>query len=189
MLIFFQDTTLYLCPSPEKLKPFETGNEKSPLLSVQELGGGDLVISSSCSYSERSQCKYVKECTCGYSRGREGGMNWGNSIYIYALPCVKWAFQVTRVVKNSPAKAGRFKRCVSLTPGLGRSLEEVMATNSSILAWRIPLSRGAWRATVLLGLQSQTPLKWLSVHACMCKLASENLLHSTGSSARCSVMT
>ena len=28
-------------------------------------------------------------------------------------------------------------------PGLGRSLEEGMATHSSILAWRIPLDRGA----------------------------------------------
>ena len=27
-------------------------------------------------------------------------------------------------------------------------LEEVMATNSSILAWRIPIDRGAWQATV-----------------------------------------
>ena len=27
-------------------------------------------------------------------------------------------------------------------------LEEVMATHSSILAWRIPMDRGAWWATV-----------------------------------------
>ena len=27
-------------------------------------------------------------------------------------------------------------------------LEEGMATHSSILAWRIPMDRGAWRATV-----------------------------------------
>ena len=27
-------------------------------------------------------------------------------------------------------------------------LEEVMATHSSILAWRIPMDRGAWQATV-----------------------------------------
>ena len=33
-------------------------------------------------------------------------------------------------------------------PGLGRSLEEGMATHSSILAWRIPTDRGAWWATV-----------------------------------------
>jgi len=28
-------------------------------------------------------------------------------------------------------------------PGLGRSLEEGMATHSSILSWRIPMDRGA----------------------------------------------
>ena len=33
-------------------------------------------------------------------------------------------------------------------PGLRRSLEEVMATHSSILAWRIPMGRGAWQATI-----------------------------------------
>ena len=33
-------------------------------------------------------------------------------------------------------------------PGLGRSLEEGMATHSSILAWRIPMDRRAWRATL-----------------------------------------
>ena len=27
-------------------------------------------------------------------------------------------------------------------------LEECMATHSSILAWRIPMDRGAWQATV-----------------------------------------
>ena len=27
-------------------------------------------------------------------------------------------------------------------------LEEGMATHSSILAWRIPMDRGAWRATI-----------------------------------------
>ena len=27
-------------------------------------------------------------------------------------------------------------------------LEEVMAAHSSILAWRIPMDRGAWQATV-----------------------------------------
>ena len=31
----------------------------------------------------------------------------------------------------------------------GRSLEEGMATHSSILAWRIPLDRGAWWAKEL----------------------------------------
>ena len=42
--------------------------------------------------------------------------------------------QVALVVKNLPANAGD----VSSIPGLGRSLEEEMATHSNILAWRIP---------------------------------------------------
>ena len=37
---------------------------------------------------------------------------------------------------------------LSSIPGLGRSLGEGMATHSSILAWRIPMDRGAWGATV-----------------------------------------
>jgi len=42
------------------------------------------------------------------------------------------------VVKNPPANAGDTQDA-SLNPGLGRdSLEEEMATHSSILAWEIP---------------------------------------------------
>ena len=41
------------------------------------------------------------------------------------------------MVKNPPTNAGNV-RDVSSTPGSGRSLEKVMATHSSILAWRIP---------------------------------------------------
>ena len=33
-------------------------------------------------------------------------------------------------------------------PGLGRTLKKGMETHSSILAWRIPMDGGAWRATV-----------------------------------------
>ena len=32
-------------------------------------------------------------------------------------------------------------------------LEEGMAAHSSILAWRIPMDRGAWQATQSMGLQ------------------------------------
>ena len=46
--------------------------------------------------------------------------------------------------KESACNAGD----LGLIPGLGRSREEGMATHSSILAWRIPLGRGAWRAAV-----------------------------------------
>ena len=38
-------------------------------------------------------------------------------------------------------------------------LEEGMATHSSILAWGIPMDRGAWWATVQRVAKSQTQLK------------------------------
>ena len=41
-------------------------------------------------------------------------------------------------------------------------LEEGMATDSSILAWRIPMDRGAWRATARGFTWSRTRLKRLS---------------------------
>ena len=48
---------------------------------------------------------------------------------------------------------------LGLIPGLGKSLEEGMATHSIILAWRIPMDRHAWQATVHGVKNSQT---WLS---------------------------
>ena len=45
------------------------------------------------------------------------------------------------------------------------TLEEGMATHSSILAWRIPLDRGVWQATVHGVTKSWTRLKRLTTHA------------------------
>ena len=47
---------------------------------------------------------------------------------------------------------------------LGREdpLEKGMATHSSVLAWRIPMERGAWQATVHGVAKSRTQLKYLS---------------------------
>ena len=59
------------------------------------------------------------------------------------------------VVKNPPANAGDATERGSV-PGLERSPEEGMVTHSSILAWWIPLDRGAWRATVHRVAKSQT---------------------------------
>jgi len=51
---------------------------------------------------------------------------------------------VAQTVKNSSAMWETWVRSL----GWEDPLEEVMATHSSILAWRIPMDRGAWRATV-----------------------------------------
>ena len=42
--------------------------------------------------------------------------------------------------------------------GLGTSLEEGMATHSSILAWRIPMDKGTWQAMVHGVAKSRTQL-------------------------------
>ena len=42
--------------------------------------------------------------------------------------------------------------------GQEKLLEEGMATHSSVLAWRIPMDRGAWWATVHGVAKSQTRL-------------------------------
>ena len=51
---------------------------------------------------------------------------------------------VAQLAKNLPAMQETLVRSL----GWEDSLEEGMATHSSILAWRIPMDRGAWRATV-----------------------------------------
>ena len=58
----------------------------------------------------------------------------------------KKAFQVALVVKLQPAKVRRERSRLIL--GWEDPLEEEMATHSSVLAWRVPMDRGAWWATV-----------------------------------------
>ena len=55
-----------------------------------------------------------------------------------------WASMVAQTVKNLPVVWKT--RVQSL--GWENPLEEGMATHSSILAWRIPMDRGAWWATL-----------------------------------------
>ena len=52
---------------------------------------------------------------------------------------------VAKMVKNPPGMWETWVRSL----GWDDPLEEGMATHSSILAWRIPVNRGAWRATVI----------------------------------------
>ena len=55
-----------------------------------------------------------------------------------------WAFLVAQTVKNPPAIS---ETCVQ-SQDWEDPLEEGLATHSSIVAWRIHMDRGAWRATV-----------------------------------------
>ena len=61
------------------------------------------------------------------------------------------------MVKNPAANEGNVRDVGSIS-GLGRS-PGGMATHSIVLAWRIPMDRGAWQATVPRGSKGQTKLK------------------------------
>ena len=61
---------------------------------------------------------------------------------------------VTQIVKNPPA----MQQTQFQSLGWEDPLEEGMATHSSFLGWRIPMDRGAWRATVHGVSRSQTRL-------------------------------
>ena len=100
------------------------------------------------------------------------GLNWTDSqrliihsfffqnylIYNFYVIYINGASQMTPLVKNIPASAGDVGDASSF-PDSGRSLgggngypfqywiEEVVGTYSSILAWRIPMDRGAWWST------------------------------------------
>ena len=67
---------------------------------------------------------------------------------------VKRASLVAYMVKIPPAMQETWARSL----GWEDPLEEGMAIHSSILAWRIPMDRGAWRATVLGVAKSRTQL-------------------------------
>ena len=55
-----------------------------------------------------------------------------------------WASLMAQTVKNLPAMQETWVQSL----GWEDPLEEGMKTDSNILAWRIPMERGAWQATV-----------------------------------------
>ena len=67
---------------------------------------------------------------------------------------IKGASLVAQTIQNLPTI--QESRIQSL--GWEDPLEEGMATHSSILAWKIPMDRGGWRATVHGVAKSQTQL-------------------------------
>ena len=105
-------------------------------------------------YSWRGLCCISWGFPCG-SAGRESACNAGDPSSIpgsgrspvegigYPLQ-YSWASLVAQIVKNPPAM---WETCI-WPLDWEDPLEEGMATHSSILAWRIPMDRGTWQATV-----------------------------------------
>ena len=71
------------------------------------------------------------------------------------FPCV------AQLVKNLPAMQETWVQSLSRED----PLEEGMATQSSILAWRIPMDRGAWLASVHGVTKRQTRLSDKAQHS------------------------
>ena len=61
---------------------------------------------------------------------------------------------MAQMVKNLPAMQETWVRSL----GWEDPLEEGVATHSNILAWRLPMDRGTWRATVHGVTKNQTQL-------------------------------
>ena len=82
-------------------------------------------------------CKVGDPCSIPGS-GRSPGEGIG-----YPLQ-YSWTSLVAQTEKNLPAVWETWVQSL----GWEDSLEEGVATHSSVLAWRIPMDRGAWQATV-----------------------------------------
>ena len=94
-------------------------------------------------YLARSSAGKESICNAG-DPGLIPGLGWSPGEGIgYPLHC-SWASLVARMVRNPPAMQETWVwSLVWEDPP-----EDGMATHSSIPAWRIPMDRGAWQATV-----------------------------------------
>ena len=82
----------------------------------------------------------------------------------FTLGCFMiWASQVALVVKNPLANSGDWETQV-WSLGQEDTLEEGMATHSSILAWRIPWTEEPGGLQSLRSRKSRTQLEWPSMH-------------------------
>ena len=71
-----------------------------------------------------------------------------------------WASLLAQMVKNPPAMWETWVQSVVWED----PLEMGMATHSSILAWGIPMERGAWQATVPWGFKESDKTERLSTY-------------------------
>ena len=105
------------------------------------MGNFCLIIFISLSPLLGSSCKKCA-CNAGDTGSIPGpGRSTGEGIG-YPLQ-YSWASLVAQIVKNLPAMWETWARSLVWE----NPLEEGMATHSSILSWRIPTDREAWRAT------------------------------------------
>ena len=77
---------------------------------------------------------------------------WGGGIWFEERFTYFWGFPDGSDGRESTCNVGDLFQSL----GWEDPLEESMATHSSILAWRIPIDRGVWQATVREVTKSRT---------------------------------
>ena len=90
----------------------------------------------------------VREVSSIPGLGRSPGEGKGNPLQY------SWASLVAQMIYNLPAMQETWVQSL----GQKDLLKKGMATHSSILAWRIPMDKGAWQAIVHGVTKSQTQL-------------------------------
>ena len=102
-------------------------------------------------------CRTRTQAGCGDKKGYNSGLLRGSfpgeGIGYPLLD--SWASLLAQMVKNLPVMQESWIRSL----GWDDPLEEGMATYCSIVAWRIPMDRGTWQATVHGVSKSQTQLR------------------------------
>ena len=101
------------------------------------------------SAGKQSACNAGERPQFNFGLGRSTGEGMG-----YALQ-YSWASLVAQLVNNPPAMLDTWVQSL----GWEDPMEESMAIHSNILAWRIPMERGAWQATFCGAAKTQI---WLS---------------------------
>ena len=106
---------------------------------------------------------------CGITAGKAREEIWSPDNYLFLISVsliygknqqIRWgASLVAQMVKNLPAMQETWVWSL----GWEDPLEKGMATHFSILAWRIPMDRGAWWATVHGLAKSWTETEWLTL--------------------------
>ena len=124
------------------------------LVVISSLGSSSLIWKSFWDSKHFPGSSAGKEATCnaGDPGSTPGSGRYPGEGVGYPLQYSR-ASLVAQMVKNPPAVRETWVQSL----GWEDPLEDGMATHSSILAWRIHMDRGAWRATVH-GSQSQTRL-------------------------------
>ena len=101
---------------------------------------------------------------------------WWKKGYFFAILISILGFPGVKVIKNPPVNAGGTEGA-GLIPGWKDSLEEKIATHSSILAWKIPWTEEPGRLHKPWGCKESDMTEQLSMHAIHILLNIKQIIH------------